>query len=74
MPAERHSSGLDLTIDRGAEGSPLSIKLTQSHAARTRDDLKKYETARCDEIFAYKRFVGVTTSRDAAWRALLTCQ
>jgi len=27
-----------------------------------------------DEIFAYKGFGGVTVSRDAAWRALLTCQ
>jgi len=26
------------------------------------------------EIFAYKSFGGVTESRDAAWRALLTCQ
>ena len=40
----------------------------------TTNNSMKYETARCDEIFAYKRFVGVTTSRDAAWRALLTCQ
>ena len=29
---------------------------------------------RRDEIFTYKSFGGVTTSRDAAWRALLTCQ
>ena len=29
---------------------------------------------RRDEIFAYKSFGGVTMSRDAAWRALLTCQ
>jgi len=29
---------------------------------------------RRDEIFAYKSFNGVTTSRDAAWGALLTCQ
>jgi len=29
---------------------------------------------RRNEIFAYKSFGGVTESRDAAWRALLTCQ
>ena len=29
---------------------------------------------RRDEIFAYKSFGGVTESRDAAWRALLTYQ
>ena len=40
----------------------------------TLNEIKAEIDDRRDEVFAYKRFGGVTESRDAAWRALLTCQ
>jgi len=42
--------------------------------AKNKPNLAEKNKIAHDEIFAYKSFGGVTESRDAAWRAPLTCQ
>jgi len=52
----------------------ISIQVTLAKLYKTMRTTSVCRDDRRDEIFAYKRFGGVTESRDAAWRALLTCQ